>query len=352
MIDSKNLILFIIPPSCGGAERVTLTIAKLLWHKSNNVKIVIIGKERGEIQEFIPSYIDVVFLRISNIWDFTTMRLIRLFKKQKPNTTFCSLMYLNSRVIVASKIVGGIKTIVRNNNSIDSVGIINRFLIKTTYPFADEIILQTEEMKCELIASKLRVEPFKLHVIFNPIDKDTIDKKVLELNPLKSQTYNYVFVGRIEYVKGLDILIVAFSHVLKTNPNSFLYIIGKIDSNYAFYKSIKQQIKELEIESNVIWVGFSDNPYQYMKYADCVVLPSRREGLPNVILESMYLRTLVVVTRSVPIIDQIVSEDRGIVVDVENVDQLAEAMMKIRTFEKPSLFQQSSNSLLYNIFNT
>lgn len=350
MRSTKKMYLFCVPPTCGGAERVTLTIAKLLWQKGNNVKIVIIGNREGEIRDFIPSFFDVSFIKISNIWDFTTFKLVRLLKKQKPSVTFCSLIYLNLRVIAASKYVGGIKSIVRNNNSIESAGFKNRLLMKLLYPLADEILLQTDEMKAEFISSKIRLAPTKIHVIFNPIDKDTIGEKASSINPFKLHTINYVYVGRIERVKGLDVLMFAFSKVLKRVPNAFLYIVGRIDSNHRYYQEIRQQVSLLGLEGNVIWVGFSDNPYQYMRFADCVVLPSRREGLPNVILESMYLQTPVVVTRSVPVINQIVSREQGIVVDVDNVDQLALAMVDILKYKNTTEFKPRTDEVLLDLF--
>ena len=91
----KKKVLFCIPPSCGGAERVTLTIAKLLDREKYDVKVIIIGRTIGEIKEFIPDYMEIIHIKIWNIWDFTTWRLVKVFKKEKPDFCFCSLMYLN-----------------------------------------------------------------------------------------------------------------------------------------------------------------------------------------------------------------------------------------------------------------
>lgn len=324
----KKKVLFCVPPSCGGAERVTLTIAKLLDSEKYDVKVVIIGKTTGEIKEFIPDYMEITHVKINNIWDFTTLKLIRLFKKEKPNTVFCSLMYLNVRIILAAKIVGKIKTVVRNNIAFGRMRFDNAFLIKKLYPNADAIILQTDEMKQEIMAA-LNVEESKLHVIFNPIDTDSIETKLKKVeSPFNEKCQNYVFVGRIDYVKGLDVLIPAFAKVVALNQNARLFLVGKIVETDSYYQLLKKQITDLHLEDYIVWTGFTNNPYQYIKYADCFVLPSRVEGLPNVLLDAMYLQVPVVATRSVPVIDRIVTTERGIVIGLEDEKALLHAMQK------------------------
>lgn len=347
----KKRVLFCIPPNCGGAERVTLTIAKLLDKERYDVTIVIVGKTKGEIIEFIPDYFDVVHVKIRNIWDFTTFRLVRLFRKLCPNIVFCSLMYLNIRVILAAHIVGGIKTIVRNNIGFDMMRFDKAFLIKKIYPYADIIILQTDEMKKEM-KKNIKICDEKLRVIFNPIDVDLITEKLKNISsPFNSEYTNYVFVGRIDYSKGLDILIKAFARVVDLNRNSRLYLIGKIISTNKYYCSLVKLITDLNLDSYIEWVGFTTNPYQYVKYANCLVLPSRVEGLPNVILDAMYLRTPVVVTRSVPVIDRLVSSSRGIIVDVEDIDSLVHAMYKVIQIEITEDYKQASVAELRSLFN-
>lgn len=346
----KKKVLFCVPPSCGGAERVTLTIAKLLDREKYDVKVIIIGGTIGEIKEFIPDYMEIIHIKIWNIWDFTTLRLVNIFKKEKPDFCFCSLMYLNVRMILAAKIVSGIKTIVRNNIAFDRMRFDNAFLIRMLYPFADAIILQTDEMKQEMI-SALKIKESNLYVVFNPIDTDSIKTKLKNItSPFNEEYQNYVFVGRIDYVKGLDVLISAFSKVVNKNSKVRLYIVGKIVESNSYYQSLKQLITKLHLEKHIVWTGFLNNPYQYIKYANCFVLPSRVEGLPNVLLEAMYLQKPVVTTRSVPIIDRIVSSDSGIVVDVDDDKALANAMIKILNIKMNKPYIQQNNEMLLSLF--
>lgn len=346
----KQLVVFCVPPSCGGAERVTLTIAKLLDLSKFDVKIVIVGRTKGDIVDFIPSSFDIIHIKTRTIWDFTTCKLVNLFIRIHPDIVFCSLMYLNTRVILAANIVGNIKTIIRNNIGFYRMRFDKSLLIKLLYPKADEIILQTEEMKDEIMKN-VKLDNDKVHVVFNPIDVESIESNLKNIsNPFEKQYVNYVFVGRIAYCKGLDVLISSFVALLKENPQCRLYLVGKIDNSNSYYLNLKEQIKNLGIDNSVVWTGFTTNPYQYIKYADCFVLPSRTEGLPNVLLDAMYLKVPVVATRSVPVIDRIVPSKRGIVVDVEDEVALKEAMSKAVSIKIQEDYNEGSKEELIKLF--
>lgn len=75
-------------------------------------------------------------------------------------------------------------------------------------------------------------------------------------------------------------------------------------------------------------MGFSDNPYVYLKYADCFVLSSRWEGLPNVLVESLFLKTPVAAFKCIPIIERMVRDGvDGYLAEKENPSSLASAII-------------------------
>ena len=348
----KQKVLFCVPPSCGGAERVTLTIAKQLDREKFDIKIVIIGKTTGDIKQFIPDYMNIIHVKVRNIWDFTTLRLAKIFKQESPNVVFCSLMYLNVRVILAAYLHGGIKIIVRNNNSLSHLRMHEALMVRKTYGLADSIILQTEEMKDD-IQSKIKHIDNKLKVISNPIDIELIKRSVTcSKNPFSDELINYVYVGRIHYVKGIDILIHSFASVVKYNSKVRLYIVGKYSCTDKYYQSLLNLISTLNLEEYIIWIGFTNNPYQFISKANCIVLSSRTEGLPNVILDAMWLQIPVVVTKSVPVIERIVTEKYGYTVDVNDIKNFSEAMIKAIKMDKPPRYIPQSNNEFIELFNS
>ncbi len=90
-------------------------------------------------------------------------------------------------------------------------------------------------------------------------------------------------------------------------------------------------IKAYNLKDNVFLLGFQKNPYKYIKFANAFVLSSRWEGLPNVVLESLYVGTPVVATRVVEILDDlIVDGENGYLADV-NAGSIVEKLLLVDT---------------------
>lgn len=326
--ENRKLAYFFTSGSVGGAERVTLTIAKLLSKDKFDVHIVHICRNIRDLDKFVPENMSQSQIKISNIWDFTTWKIYRLLKKNKPDVVFCSLNYLNVRVIFAAKMASIKKIIVRNNIGWIRWPRFMKTLAKLSYPKASAIILQTKEMKMEF--DKVMPSVSKLTcAIPNPLDIDTISTKLKAINnPFdNNEKVNFVYAGRIDRLKGLDVLLKAFNIVRERQPAAYLTIVGAYNITDEYYKDLVKIIKEFQLENYVEFVGFSENPYKYMMNANCFVLPSRSEGNPNVLHEAMYLCTPVVATESIPIISQIVTRDRGLTVGVDDWRKMAEAMI-------------------------
>ena len=287
----------------------------------------------------------IEYLNILNAWDFLTLRLVKILKKEKPDIIFSSLMYLNARVIIAANIVGGIKIIVRNDNMLKNLRKDLFLLMKLTYKKAHLIIAQQEEMKENLI-QQLNLDENKVVVRYNPIDRNSIISKASEVSPYNDdKAIKYVWTGNFmpSGSKGQDILIRAFKIVKDRYPHSHLYLLGNYLTSSQYYKDIITYIVRNNLTDCVHIVGFQENPYPWVKNADCFVLPSRIEGLPNALVDAMVLRKPVVATTCIPMISRMVKDGyNGFLVPSGDCNAMAEAMVKalnLKNFEmiyKPS----------------
>jgi len=164
-----------------------------------------------------------------------------------------------------------------------------------------------------------------------------------------------VATGRFDLQKGFDLLIRAFVEVKQKQPSAELYIVGKKDGICEdYYKEQKTLIDIYGIQDSVKCVGFQTNPYVYIKYADCFVLSSRWEGLPNVMIEALYLGTPVAAFKCVPIIERIITETKdGFLAEKEDIDGLAKAMiMASKLGRVKSMYKSASIDDFHQIFDS
>lgn len=329
-MSGRKTVLFFLPNSVGGAERVTINIAKALDPLEYEAKFYIVGKHTGDIASFIPERYDVGLIKVINIWDFAITKLMLCIKREKPWAVFSSIRYLNLRVILASSFFHKVKTVVRSNHNMYVFSAISRFWMRLLYPLADIVVAQQKEMAEEMLDKIPRLVPEQVYVLNNPIDYEGINTRIeRSISPYDSDKVNFVCVGRLSIEKGQDVLVKAFAGVKHEIPQSHLYFVGRINESTEYYKRVLQLVESLQLTDSVRFIGHTDNPYIWIKYANTFVLPSRTEGLPNVLLEAKYLGTPIVATRCIPAIERIVSDySSSILVPPEDSRSLAEAMCR------------------------
>lgn len=353
MCKIKRKAIFFLPSTTGGAERMTINIAKMLPKDEYKVTFVIVHPTLGTIVDFIPQGYEVKHIPIRNIYCLTTIRMVSMLRKEHADIAFCSVDYLNVRLILAAKITHT-KVVIRMNNTIAKNVKSLQWLIKKTYPLADRLIAQQEEMKQEVL-DVTGVNSEKVFTLQNPIDKDLIDSKSNAESPYdtNSNTIKYVWVARFVPAKGQDLLVRAFEILLQKQPDSELFLVGKYDWSKQFDYQVKEYVHGHGLSSKIHFVGFDNNPYRWVKYADCYVMPSRLEGLPNSLIDAMYLGRPVVAARCIPVIDRIVENGyNGYVVSSENITELADAMEKaVKLHDFKMTYRSASKEDFINIFS-
>lgn len=327
----RKKCLFFLQSGVGGAERMTVTIARALDISNFEVIFYVLERPLGSstITDFIPS--SYTIKELPKAFGFKLLRqLEHVLQIENPDIVFASMFYINIRLLTLSILHRKIKFIIRNDNYLYTLSQFQRLIVYATYWRANFIIAQTNEMGEELFNIPL-LNKNKIKVLQNPIDTQRIDLLAQENSPYTNNgMIKYVASGRFFHEKGFDILVKAFSLVTFKQPNSELFIVGNNQGNCInYYQTILELIETLGIKNKVHCVGFQKNPYIYVKNADCFVLSSRNEGLPNVLIEALYLGTPAAASTCIPVISRIVAEGKtGYLAESENPESLAEAMLK------------------------
>lgn len=107
---------------------------------------------------------------------------------------------------------------------------------------------------------------------------------------IRDDEFVYVYVGRLNRDKGLDELIFAFDGLPE---NCRLLIVGDVDKT-APLKS--ETMHKLQTHPRVHWLGFQHDIRPALMVSDVLVLPSYREGFPNVVLQAGAMALPVIAT--------------------------------------------------------
>ena len=134
--------------------------------------------------------------------------------------------------------------------------------------------------------------------------------------------------GRLEPVKGIDLLIESLSQIKERHPDLRLVIIGDGSERVA----LEQQAEEHGLQDRITFAGFMDRNGLRSEYqkADLFVMPSRSEGFPIALLEAM-ATGLPFVASDVGGVGEIATEKTGLCVTPESVNALSDALNRILT---------------------
>jgi len=177
----------------------------------------------------------------------------------------------------------------------------------------------TEYERCEM--QRLGVAA-PIEVISNGVFKGMlhrlhrIDEQPWINNDLANLPKPYVlFLGRLHYKKGLDILIRAFEMVFSDFPRLHLVVAGPDEGVLA---DALEMIGDAGLSDSFHYVGpvYSDDKYRLLKGASCFCLPSRQEGFSMAVLDAMAAGCPIVITTECHF-DQLAGFGGGVVVSTE-----------------------------------
>lgn len=141
-----------------------------------------------------------------------------------------------------------------------------------------------------------------------------------------------VYVGRLVSFKGFNLVLNIFHELCLKNSGDYkLIVCGKFDK---FHKS-KFSKNELDIfndNPNIIKVGFTDDVRSYLAMSDLNIFPSKREGYPVNVMESIAMELPTITSNYRGCRHVIIPLINGIVVGSDNVDIWVDQIGEMFTF--------------------
>lgn len=347
-------ILYIITKgNFGGAQRYVFNLATGLPSSSLSRgvldKDIAVAFGEGEVLEQKLREKGIRTIRLENAQRNVNIfrdiklffELLKLFKKERPD-----IIHLNSSKVGLLGSLSARVAYILHPKPYTLIFTAHGWAFNDNRPWWQKKILKIIQWKTVILSHKtIAVSesvkkdfanwPFtdkKIEVIYNGIETTNFlskEKAREKLLPEESKKFWIGTISELHTNKGLDILILGATPILKNNPNLILVILGEGEER----DSLSKLIKSRDLEKQVFLLGYVKDASHFLKAFDIFTLTSRTEGLPYVLLEAGLAGVPIIASR-VGGIPEII-ENFGILVEKENTEELKQKLRgMIVTIEK------------------
>lgn len=330
-----NIVIVIDSLVGGGAEKVMLTLAQEMVSKNHNVTILSLAQN---IEYDIPHTLSVESLfsgratKVDRFWQINkSISVLEVWFEQK-------LLQLGSIDLVLSNLdrsnnllakskIKNIHFVVHNSVNAElarqkKLGPFSYlYLKKSKQNLSGKSLICVSKGVEEEIQQGNLITPSAITTIYNPFNFAVINEQANEVNTQIPDSPYLIHVGRLAKQKRHDILFAAFAKLDK--KYKLVLLCNKKDKAFKL-------AKHYGIEDQLIFPGFVQNPYNWIKHAKALVLSSDFEGLPTVLIEALAVGTPIVSTNCSHGPSEILTGELSqYLVPTGEVNQLAQAIEQV-----------------------
>lgn len=269
----------------GGVQKLIVDQVTLLDRNIFDLSVVSLSQFPGktDFYDLIPKDISVHKLNFKRFFDIKQWKnLIGIIIDEKPDIVKSSLFFSNI-IVLSLKPFFGYKVVSAEHNT-DlrrpwHVRTLNRFFSMFSYT-----IVADSNGVVDIISKTEGIPKEKFTVIYNGVELNAIKNAIESYGSHKEEIRDeiglslsdkiFLNVARLSVQKNHKLMIDAFSHVAKENPNAKLVIIG----DGPLRGDIEDQVKNLGLTKNVILLGERKDIYRFYAVSDFFLLTSVREG--------------------------------------------------------------------------
>ncbi len=200
-----------------------------------------------------------------------------------------------------------------------------------TIPRADGFIVAGPEER-EMLIRKYRVPPERVNTILTPIDTVVYCPQdraaAFQAAGLDPARRYLLFVGRLEdHIKRVSALLRAFARLAPAHPDVDLVVVGD-GPDAEKLKTLAQECVPGRVRFPG-WISDAREKVSFYNAAQCLVLPSIREGFPAVVAEAMACGTPVVASRVGAVPELVIEGETGWLAPPGNDEALQSALEQV-----------------------
>ena len=285
---SKKVTHLITTIERGGAEKQLLTLTSEQVQSGIKVEVIFLKGKPDLKKEFEQSGVEVNQLLVGKSF-LKQISLLSRHLRKNPSPIHA---HLPKSELLAAIVVPNKYFIFTRHNSEPfwpgGPGIISNLLSKFVCKRASQGIAISNAVKSYLIKRGEIPNGYTIDVVYYGFQKDSSTNS-LGLNSItnlmnsQSSKFKIGTIGRLVPQKDYPTLLNAFSDVLKSFPETELYIVGK---GY-LQKDLIELSESVGIKDKVHWVGKTEYIKEFLSKIDLFILPSQYEGFGLVLLEAM-----------------------------------------------------------------
>lgn len=339
--DKKKICIVVSSLGKGGAERTSAIISKILVNLGYEVHIVTVLNRID--YEFGGKLLNLGLLKDKDVSFFGKLNRFKVFKAYLKKEKFDLIIDSRSRPTVIKEFLinkllykGKRVLYLVHSWKLSMYFSSNRFISKIIYKNALGFVAVSEEIKK---AIQNRFSYKNVSVIYNSVDIN--QNSILATKTIEDFGDFILFYGRLDdRVKNISLLINAYKNSVLPSKNIKLMILGS-------GKDL-ELLKKKASSSNIMFKPFTNNPFPYIKQSRFLVLTSRFEGFPLVLLESLSIEKPVISVNCKSGPAEIIKHAvNGFLVENNSSKALSEAMNNFIFDEQ--LYEQCSKNAIQSI---
>ena len=160
------------------------------------------------------------------------------------------------------------------------------------------------------------------------LDKKKFRKKV----GFSESDFVVALFGRIEEGKGQHVLIDAIAKLKKQDLDVKCLIIGHVMDD-SYYSLIQQSVVNNNLQDNIYFMDFVENPQEWMQVCDVVILATKEETFGLVLAEAMQAEIPVIGTNSGGVPEIIENNKTGFLFEYGDVESLSKCIVELKEDE-------------------
>jgi starch synthase (maltosyl-transferring) len=302
----------------GGAERTLVELAKRLDRRRFQPVVYSLGRRPSGngsalADELDRAGIETHHLGAASVRDLpgTLRRLTDLLRATRPDVLQSFLFHANllgpwaARRAGVPRVATGIRVAERQRAW-------HRWVARRTAGWADRHVCVSQAV-ADFTANVTKIDPESLLVIPNGVDAarfDGVAPTDLTQLGLPAGRRAFACIGRLEVQKGIDWLVDRLPGVFVAQSSHDLLIVGSGPQEHA----LRRRAARLRVAERVHFAGQRSDIPAILAAVDVVALPSRWEGMPNILLESMASGKPVVATDVEGVSELLGAENAGQIV--------------------------------------